>query len=125
MLAVDDGIKTTPLENGKDAEVDPVATGIDTLKAGLVAFIGPEVIDVAIGVDEEIFEDAVVGEIDRVLFSVSVAVADAVEVEVVVLAGTVTVTLGLSPIGTISYTDMAQGPPQVLLLSPGGNRSVL
>jgi acyl-[acyl carrier protein]--UDP-N-acetylglucosamine O-acyltransferase len=88
------------------------------LKAGLVEVIGPEVIEVAIGANEEIFEDAVVGETDRVLFSVSVALAGTVELAVVALAGSVTVILGLSPIGTISYNDMAHGPPQVLLLSP-------
>jgi hypothetical protein len=46
--------------------------------------------------------------------------AGAVGLGVDVLAGTVTVILGLPPIGTISYNDMAQAPPQVLVLSPRG-----
>ena len=88
-------------------ETGALVNGIDALGEAVLVVI-----------DVELVLNAVVGNTVAVLCCVGAVMEEAIEVAVVVVEGTATSTVGIPPIGTISYTDKAQGPPQMKLLSP-------
>ena len=63
--------------------------------------------------------NGIVGKADKVLFGKDAVAEDVIEVTIVALGNVGISMLGVSPIGTISNTDKAHGPPQIKLLSPG------